>query len=204
MAERESKKQVKATPGKEPTTWEPIDSLKEWDRNPKPHDDAGTSELARSIRRFGFGAPIVAWRSTRQIVAGHGRLKAAELLHREDPGALIALDAPGPGVVLVRWVEFASQNEANAYAIADNRHTERNPMDSDAVAELLREIGDLEGLGYDEVPPEPEPDEDPEPSPDPGEAYRVIVTCSSEAQQEALILELHGRGVFTNIRGAIE
>jgi len=125
-----------------------------WDRNPKAHPTDNVAAIARSIKRFGFAAPIVAWKSRRQIVAGHGRLLAAQLLYREDPGQLLATDQPGPGMVPVRFLEFASDAEAAALAIADNRLTEANPMDDATVSELLRELQasgtSIEGLGYDD------------------------------------------------------
>lgn len=134
--------------------WVPVADLVAWDKNPKPHGQDNIKEIARSIRRFDFGAPIVAWRSKRQVVAGHGRLLGASLLMREDPGRLLATDAPGPGLVPVRWMEFASESEAAAYALADNRLTEVNPMTDAAVADILREIeaegGDINVPGYSE------------------------------------------------------
>jgi len=119
------------------------------------------AEIARSIVRFGFTAPIIPWRSRKQVVAGHGRLLGAYLLYREDPGRKLAPDQPGEaatkaedGLVLVRWMEFASDHEAAAYAIADNRLTEKNPMVVDLVAQLFSEIkaegSSLDGLGYGE------------------------------------------------------
>jgi len=101
--------------------WVPAADLVPWDRNPKAHPVENVAGIARSIKRFGFAAPIVAWRSRKQIVAGHGRLLAAQLLYREDPGQLLATDQPAPGMVPVRFLEFANDGEAAALAIADNR-----------------------------------------------------------------------------------
>ena len=135
--------------------WVPAADLVPWDRNPKAHPVENVAGIARSIKRFGFAAPIVAWKSKRQIVAGHGRLLAAQLLYREDPGQLLATDQPGPGLVPVRFMEFANDGEAAALAIADNRFTEANPMDDGVVADLLRELQEggtsIEGLGYDDA-----------------------------------------------------
>jgi DNA modification methylase len=172
--------------------WVPAADLVPWDRNPKAHPVENVAGIARSIKRFGFAAPIVAWRSRRQIVAGHGRLLAAQLLYREDPGQLLATDQPGPGLVPVRFLEFASDGEAAALAIADNRFTEANPMDDGVVADLLRELQasgtSIEGLGYDDAllkellappPVEPSADDDdaPEPPAEPvsrlGEVYEL-------------------------------
>jgi ParB-like chromosome segregation protein Spo0J len=123
-----------------PIQWVPLSEVIAWDRNPKPHDTANIAEIARSLVRFGFAAPLVVWHSTGRVVAGNGRLQAAALLLREDAGRLLATDAPGPGLVPVRFVEFASEAEATAYGLVDNRLTEVNPMEEQAVAALLREL----------------------------------------------------------------
>lgn len=135
--------------------WVEVEQLLPWDRNPKAHPAENVASIARSIKRSGFAAPIVAWRSKRQIVAGHGRLLAAQMLYKENPEQLLATDQPRPGMVPVRWMEFATDGEAAALAIADNRLTEANPMDDAAVAEILREMQEsgtsIEGLGYDDA-----------------------------------------------------
>lgn len=132
--------------------WVSVESLIPWTRNPKPHSADNVAEIAHEIVRHGFADPIVAWRSKRWIAAGHGRHAAVSLLYREDAGRLIATDQVGKGTVLVRWIEFASEGEFQAYAIANNRLTEANPMDQEQVADILRELAEhgtpIEGLGY--------------------------------------------------------
>lgn len=134
------------------TEWVQVDSLLPWARNPKPHNTENVAAIAREIVRHGFADPIVAWRSRRWIAAGHGRFAAVSLLYREDPGRLIAPDQVGKGTVLVRWIEFASEGEFQAYAIANNRLTEANPMDLAQVSDLVREMAEsgtpVEGIGY--------------------------------------------------------
>lgn len=140
---------------KQAAEWASIGQIREWPKNPKPHPDRNVQAIARSISRFGFIDPLTVWRSKGWIAAGHGRARAAALLMREDAGRLLSTDAPGPGMVPVRFVEFASEAEFTAYAIADNRLTEVNPMDGAAVADLLQEIadagGDVDIPGYEEA-----------------------------------------------------
>lgn len=129
----------------------PIADLVPWSRNPRLNDGAPVERVASSIRRFGFTAPVVAWKSRRQIVAGHTRVKAMQALLGEDP-TYVPAGCPAVGVVPVRFVEFASQNEADAYALADNRITEATPWDGAGLAAVLRDLSDvdvdLSGLGW--------------------------------------------------------
>jgi len=188
--------------------WFPVSDLVGWKRNPKAHPADNVAAIARSIKRFGFAAPLVAWKSRRQIVAGHGRLLAAQLLYTEDASQLLATDQPGPGLVPVRFLEFASEGEAAALAIADNRLTEANPMDDAAIGELLREMkGEgvvVDGLGYTDAdldallnPPDPTPE--PEPEGDQSgklkESFQILIECRSEREQLRLLENLTNEGI---------
>lgn len=132
----------------------PIADLVPWSRNPRLNDGAPVERVASSIRRFGFTAPVVAWKSRRQIVAGHTRVKAMQALLGEDP-TYVPAGCPAVGVVPVRFVEFASQNEADAYALADNQLTIATPYDDEGLAEILRDLDgadvDLSGLGWSDA-----------------------------------------------------
>jgi DNA modification methylase len=192
--------------------WVPAESLIPWTRNPKPHSADNVAEIARNIVRFGYADPIVAWKTKRWVAAGHGRHAAVSLLYREDAGRLIATDQIGKGTVLVRWIEFASEGEFQAYAIANNRLTEANPMDQEQVADLLREMAEsgtpVDDLGYSaedlqvllaepEVEPSADNDDAPEPPAEPvsrlGEVYelgphRLVCGDSTSADSWALLL----------------
>jgi len=118
-------------------TWEPIDSLTPWDRNPRKNDGEPVDRVAASIKRFGFAAPIVARTSDRVIIAGHTRWKAARKL--------------GMDKVPVRFVDL-DPDQAAALALADNRLTETTPWDDDGLAGVLRDLEaaqvPLDGLGW--------------------------------------------------------
>jgi ParB-like chromosome segregation protein Spo0J len=193
--------------------WVRIGDLLPWERNPKAHPTENVAEIARSIVRFGFTEPIIPWKSRKQVVAGHGRLLAAQMLYREDPGRKLAPDQPGEaaskaedGLVPVRWVEFLNDHEAAAYAIADNRLTEKNPMDAALVAEIFVELDaadvSLEGLGYtgEEValildPPQGTAKEGADESDQLHESFQILVTCRDEAQQTTLLEYFQQEGV---------
>lgn len=107
-----------------------------WARNPRVNEPA-VPAVARSIERFGFGAPVVARPSDRRVLAGHTRLKAAAQL--------------GLATVPVRWLELAGA-EADAFALADNRLGELAEWDDAGLAAVLRDLRveevDLAGLGW--------------------------------------------------------
>jgi len=128
-----------------PLDWRPVAALKKWAKNPKKHGPANLAAITASIEAFGFVAPVVIWGSQSRIIAGHGRITAALDLMRADPARLLAPDAPGPGLVPVRVVEFSSEAQAAAYALADNRLTEMEPMQAVDVAEVLRQIQEETG-----------------------------------------------------------
>ena len=195
--------------------WVRIGDLLPWERNPKAHPTENVAEIARSIVRFGFTEPIIPWRSRKQVVAGHGRLLAAQMLYREDPGRKLAPDQPGEaatrpedGLVPVRWIEFLNDHEAAAYAIADNRLTEKNPMDAALVADIFIELDDagvsLEGLGYSDSdlalmlhPPQDEskPPEGADESDQLRESFQILVTCRDESEQTRLLEYFQEEGV---------
>lgn len=159
-------------------TWEPIESLQPWDRNPRRNDGEPVDRVAKSIQRFGFGAPIVARAQDRRIIAGHTRWKAAKQL--------------GMTQVPVRFLPV-DEAEAAALALADNKLTEITPWDDEALADVLRDLDaqsvDLDGLGWsaeeidallaggeEEAKPEteepPAPDDGP-PDSQPGMVYEL-------------------------------
>ena len=137
-----------------PLDWLPLSAMEEWAGNPKQHPVENVAEIAASLRRFGFLSPIVVWGSRRRIVSGHGRYRAAQTRMKADPGLYLDAAAPGPGMVPVRVVEFADESEAAAYALADNRLTEKNPMLPVDVEAVLRQIrdegGDVQVPGWSE------------------------------------------------------
>lgn len=145
-------------------SWLPVDAVEPWAKNPRKNDPA-VPEVAKSILRFGFVSPIVVWTSRSRIVAGHTRVKALRLLLTSGPNLVenqsqkrgpgfVPKGAPGPGLVPVRFQEFADEAEANAYAVADNRLGELAEWDDALLADVLRDLGTvdggLEGIGADD------------------------------------------------------
>ena len=83
-----------------------VDELRGYPGNARKHDKKQVSQIAESIRRFGFVNPILI-DGYGQVICGHGRLAAARLL----------------GLLEVPTISVAhlSKDELRAYALADNQ-----------------------------------------------------------------------------------
>ena len=113
--------------------WVDPSTLTPWDRNPRLNDHA-VKDVAASIERFGFGAPIVARLADRSVIAGHTRLKAA---------ALLGLDR-----VPVRFLDV-TERQARELALADNKLGELADWDPSMLLELERDAEvSLAALGW--------------------------------------------------------
>ena len=112
----------------------PVGQLVPWSRNPRINEDA-VEDVARSIQRFGFGAPIVARAEDFRVIAGHTRLKAAKKL--------------GLTEVPVRLMHI-SEEDADKLAIADNKIGERATWDESELAAVMDSFSDSESdtLGF--------------------------------------------------------
>ena len=87
----------------------PLDTLAEYPNNPRQHDSQQIIKIQRSIESFGFINPILVDEKG-QIIAGHARLKAAQLAHMEE-------------VPVIR-LGHLSEAQKRAYRIADNKLAE--------------------------------------------------------------------------------
>lgn len=116
----------------------PIDTLRAQPRNARRHGQRNIDALAASLATFGQRKPLVGRRCADgriEIVAGNGTLAAAKQLG---------------------WTEIAvsvqqlTDEEARAYAIADNRTAELAEWDLSQLADDIKQIeSDLRGaLGY--------------------------------------------------------
>lgn len=105
--------------------WVPIDELHVWKDNPRKNDGEPVKKVVESIRRFGFASPIVARRNG-EIIAGHTRYKAAQVLK---------LDR-----VPVRYMDL-DPAEAHLLALADNKLNEFAKWNDAQVAAILSDFG---------------------------------------------------------------
>lgn len=118
--------------------------------NYKLHDVEG---IIASILRHGFTAPPTIDDTTGKLVAGHGRTKALSKMKADGMKApkRIAVDEDtGEWLVPTLHLEFADDEERDAYLIADNQLGAAGGVDEQKLAALLSKFKrtDLKSMGY--------------------------------------------------------
>lgn len=181
----------------------PVNSLQQDPRNARNHSSRSIEEITRSMTHFTQLKPIVVRAGTNIVVAGNGTLAAFE--------------AMGWKYIAANVVELTEQ-QAAAYAIADNRTAELSDWNNERLQEILNELAadedgyQLADLGFQEgelddligsaagvahshtVKPV---DEDAEQSKAGGESnqkWELIVHCTNEDNMRDLLDELGHRG----------
>jgi DNA modification methylase len=107
--------------------------------NPRIHSRQQVLAIARSIKAFGFIAPILIDKN-RKIVAGHGRYEAAKHL--------------GLAQAPVIFLDHLTETQATAFRLADNQLAARSKWDDAKVAAQLKELSelldfDIEAIGFE-------------------------------------------------------
>lgn len=125
-----------------PTITVKVKDLIPYARNSRTHSDDQVTQIASSIREFGFTNPVIVDEQN-NIIAGHGRILAANKLKIKDV----------PCVVVTGWTEA----QKKAYVIADNKLA-LNAGWNDEMLKLefdeLNELGfnlELTGFSLDEI-----------------------------------------------------
>lgn len=114
-----------------------VDDLIPYENNPRKNDNA-VSQVAASIKEFGFKVPIVI-DSNNVIVAGHTRLKAAKKLGLKSVPCIIADDL--------------TDDQINAFRLADNKVSELAEWDFSALEKELENIDiDMSAFGFEDMP----------------------------------------------------
>ena len=108
-------------------------------KNPNTHNDEQIRLLSEIIRHQGWRNPIVVSSRSGFIVAGHGRLLAAEML--------------GLKKVPVDLQDFKTEADELSHLIADNRIAELSEINRGTLADLIGELDngdfDLNLTGFD-------------------------------------------------------
>ena len=155
--------------------------------NSRTHSDEQVTQVASSIKEFGFTNPILI-DDDGGIIAGHGRLIAAKKL----------------GLVEVPCIRLGYLTEAQrkAYVIADNKLALNGGWDNDLLKIELTELDsldfDLNLIGFDlselanifdPVTEEIELKEQTY-----SETFNIIIECDDEQNQESIYNELQEKG----------
>lgn len=136
---------TKPAPNATAAVWLPVADLRPNPRNPRLHGSE-VAQLARTILRTAWGAPIVAQARGRRIIGGHGRLEAAKLILQGlevdgemRGGAEHSFGGP-PGCVPVRVVDV-SDAEADAMTLADNARGLQGSDSAEAIVAMAAQFG---------------------------------------------------------------
>ena len=116
-----------------------INSIQPYINNPRKLKDSAIEKVAKSIKEFGFRQPIVV-DTNRIIVVGHTRYRASKKLGLKEVPITIA--------------ENLTQEQINAYRIADNRTNEEAEWDLELLKTEIKELEladfNLDLTGFDE------------------------------------------------------
>lgn len=171
-----------------------VDDLIPYVNNSRTHSDEQVTQVAASIKEFGFTNPILIDENN-GIIAGHGRLMAAKKLKLEQV----------PTITLVGL----SDAQRKAYVIADNKLALNAEWDFDLLKieiESLQEgdfkldlLGfDVDGLngilGFDDIAEEDEEESEQDYEDKYKEQYGVIIMCKSAEEQEKIFNKMQQNG----------
>jgi DNA modification methylase len=106
-----------------------IKTLIPYARNSRTHSDEQITQIAASIKEWGFTNPILV-DADNEIIAGHGRLLAAKKLNLQEV----------PCILADGW----SEAQKKAYVIADNKLALNAGWDTDMLSIEFSELKDLE------------------------------------------------------------
>lgn len=116
-----------------------INSIQPYINNPRKLKDSAIDKVAMSIKEYGFRQPIVV-DANRIIVVGHTRYRASKKLGLKEVPITIA--------------ENLTQEQINAYRIADNRTNEEAEWDLELLKTEIKELEladfNLDLTGFDE------------------------------------------------------
>jgi ParB family transcriptional regulator, chromosome partitioning protein len=171
-----------------------VDDLIPYVNNSRTHSDEQVTQVAASIKEFGFTNPILIDENN-GIIAGHGRLMAAKKLKLEQV----------PTITL----EGLTDAQRKAYVIADNKLALNAEWDFDLLKieiESLQEddfkldllgfdVDELNGvLGFDDIAEEDEEEPEQDYEDKYKEQYGVIIMCKSAEEQEKIFNKMQQNG----------
>jgi len=147
-------------------------------RNSRTHSAEQVGQIAASIKEWGWTVPVLI-EPDGGLIAGHGRILAAQKLGIKDV----------PCMVAEGWTDA----QKKAYIIADNKLALNAGWDNDLLKIELQDLGDLDfdltltGFDVDEMAvlfDEPKAASEPKDLSDAAERFEVIIECADEGGQE--------------------
>ncbi|HBE4690338.1 TPA: ParB N-terminal domain-containing protein [Escherichia coli] len=118
----------------------PVGKLLRYAKNSRTHSDEQVEQLVNSIREFGFTNPVLIDEKN-ELIAGHGRLAAAEILEMDKVPAI--------------RLSNLSEKQKKAYRIADNKLALNAGWDMQLLAEevkaLMDDNFDIDLLGFNDA-----------------------------------------------------
>lgn len=154
-----------------------IQTLVPYAKNPKNHDDKDVDLIIRSVKRNGWGDPLLVCPETMEVLSGNGRLIAAQKLGMEQ-------------VPVVYAPKGLTEKQKADLVIASNKLVEISGY-NDNLDVLLEEFElNAEDFGIelkDKEPKMPKEQEVPE-------GYEVVVECENELEQQQVFDDLTEKG----------
>ncbi|EEQ4686204.1 ParB N-terminal domain-containing protein [Escherichia coli] len=118
----------------------PVGKLLRYAKNSRTHSDEQVEQLVNSIREFGFTNPVLIDEKN-ELIAGHGRLAAAEILEMDKVPAI--------------RLSNLSEKQKKAYRIADNKLALNAGWDMQLLVEEVKELMDddfdIDLLGFNDA-----------------------------------------------------
>lgn len=162
--------------------------------NSRTHSDEQVLQIASSIKEFGFTNPVLI-DGQGGIIAGHGRIMAAQKLKMDEVPTITLNDL--------------SEAQKKAYIIADNKLALNSGWDDELLKielEQLKEldfdlgligfdVDELNGvLGFDDIAEEDEEEPEQDYEDNYKEQYGVIIMCKSAEEQEKIFNKMQQNG----------
>lgn len=171
-----------------------VSELIPYANNARIHSEQQVKQIAASIQEFGFINPVIIDKSN-GIIAGHGRVMAAELLGIEEVPCVI--------------VEGLTEAQKKAYILADNQLALNASWDYEMLkieVERIQELDfDVEVIGFDDDIFNIFYPKDSEQSPvveDEGfDSFDVLVSFESEFEQKDFYEKIKSEGMKCKIIG---
>lgn len=163
-----------------------VDELIPYINNSRTHSDEQVTQVASSIKEFGFTNPILIDEDN-GVVAGHGRLLASKKLGIDEVPCIV--------------IDGLTEAQKKAYVIADNKLALNSGWDLDTLTLEIDQLADvnfdLSLLGFDDDELAKMFDEEQEvelKEQEYSETFSIIIDCQDEEEQEKIFNRLDTEG----------